>query len=310
MSLVFVAGGAGFIGSNLCEALLKRGENVICVDDFSTSSKKNIENFFSNDNFSFVLHDITEPIDIKADIIINLASPASPVHYQKTPVKTIKTNVLGSINLLENATKNNSLIFLASTSEIYGDPLQHPQKEIYWGNVNPIGLRSCYDEGKRCAETLFFDYHREFGTKIKIARIFNTFGPNMAKNDGRVVSNFIINALENKPLKINGSGKITRSFCFVDDLVEGIINFIYDSKDFKGPLNLGSDEEISILKLAKTVLKLTKSSSKIEFYTSISDDPQKRKPDLTLAKKIVNWKTKTSLEEGLLKTINYFKEKI
>jgi UDP-glucuronate decarboxylase len=310
MNSVLVAGGAGFIGSNLCQKLLEKGEKVICVDNFSTSSKENIKKLLLNKNFSFIFHDVTNPLNIKADIIINLASPASPVNYQKRPVKTIKTNILGSINLLENALKNNSLIFLASTSEVYGDPLQHPQKETYWGNVNPIGLRSCYDEGKRCAETLFFDYYREFGTKIKIARIFNTYGPNMVNNDGRVVTNFIINALNNKPLRINGRGNITRSFCFVDDLIDGIFAFIYNSKNFTGPLNIGSDNEISILTLARTIIKLTKSNSKIEFIKKVSDDPQKRKPDLSLAKKIINWNPKFSLGEGLLKTIDYFKEKL
>ncbi len=306
MKKILIAGGAGFIGHHLCKKLLKKKCLIICVDNLSTGSVKNINEFKTNKNFKFIKKDITSNINISCDEIYNLACPASPKQYQINPINTLKTNVMGSYNLLELAKKNNAKIFQASTSEIYGDPINHPQKENYWGNVNPIGKRSCYDEGKRSAETLFFDFHRTYKLQIKVARIFNTFGPNMDTNDGRVVSNIINSCLNNKNIHIYGSGKQTRCFCFVDDTVEAIIKFMETDKNILGPINIGSNNEISILKLTKIILKLTQSKSKIKFMKRPSDDPVRRKPNLSKAKKILNWKPKTSLEEGLSKTIKYF----
>lgn len=303
---ILVTGGAGFIGSHLCEKLLQEDNFVICLDNFFTGSKKNIEHLLKNKNFQLVEHDVTIPYDIKVDEIYNLACPASPPHYQFDPVKTIRTSVLGIINMLDLAKKYNAKILQASTSEIYGDPIVHPQVESYWGNVNPIGIRSCYDEGKRCAETLMMDYHRQFNIDIRIVRIFNTYGPNMALNDGRVVSNFIVQALENKDITIYGDGSQTRSFCYVSDLIDGLVKMMNNPQKFIGPVNLGNPQETSILDFAKFILKLTQSDSKIIFKELPSDDPIQRKPNIELAKKELNWEPKVNTEEGLKNTIEYF----
>ena len=303
---VLVTGGAGFIGSHLCEELLKDDNYVVCLDNLFTGSKKNIQHLLANPNFEFVEHDVTEEYYRDVDQIYNFACPASPIHYQYNPIKTIKTSVMGTINMLELADKCGARILQASTSEIYGDPLIHPQVEKYWGNVNPIGIRSCYDEGKRCAETLMMDYHRQHGVDTKIIRIFNTYGPNMDLNDGRVVSNFIVQALKNEDITIYGEGKQTRSFCYVSDLVDGIIKMMNSSKEFIGPVNLGNPCESTILELAEKIIKLTNSNSKIIYKELPSDDPIKRKPNITLAKNILKWEPKVSVEEGLLKTIEYF----
>lgn len=308
---ILITGGAGFIGSHLCEKLLQDDNNyVICLDNFYTGSKENIQNLISNPNFELIEHDITQPIDIKADEIYNLACPASPIHYQYNPIMTMKTSVLGIINVLELAKKYNAKILQASTSEVYGDPTIHPQDETYWGNVNPIGIRSCYDEGKRCAETLMIDYRRQHNVNIKIVRIFNTFGPNMALNDGRVVSNFIVQALKNEDITIYGEGNQTRSFCYVSDLVQGLIKMMNTSSEIIGPINLGNPLERTILNLAELILSKINTKSKIIFKDLPQDDPIKRKPDITLAKNVLNWQPQISIEEGLDKTIEYFEKKL
>ncbi|MDD5290744.1 MAG: SDR family oxidoreductase [Patescibacteria group bacterium] len=304
---ILVTGGAGFIGSHLCEKLLEKGNEVICLDNFFTGSQKNIENLMGNKNFKLAEHDVEKPYDFAVDEIYNLACPAAPIWYQKDPVKTVRTSILGAINALDLTKKLGCRVLQASTSEVYGDPRVHPQKESYWGNVNPIGIRSCYDEGKRCAETLFFDYWREYGVDIKVVRIFNTYGPNMAVEDGRVVSNFIIQALRGEDLTIYGDGSQTRSFCYVDDLVEGLIALM-GGKDFTGPVNLGNPAEFSMKELAEKVLALIpESGSKIVFKDLPADDPKQRKPDISLAEEKLNWQPAITLEEGLKKTIGYFK---
>lgn len=307
MKKILVTGGAGFLGSHLCEKLLEMGGEVICVDNLYTGSKNKIQHLFKNKNFEFIRHDITFPLYLEVDEIYNLACPASPIHYQYDPVQTLKTSVHGAINMLGLAKRVNAKIFQASTSEVYGDPEIHPQKEDYWGKVNPIGIRSCYDEGKRCAETLFFDYHRQHNVDIKVARIFNTYGPKMNIEDGRVVSNFIVQALKNNDITIYGDGSQTRSFCYVTDLVKGIINFMnVSAKNFPGPLNLGNPSELLILDLAKKIIEITNSNSKIIFKDLPLDDPRKRQPDVTLAKQSIDWNPMIGLEKGLLNTINYF----
>lgn len=309
---ILVTGGAGFIGSHLCERLFKMGHKIICLDNLFTGSLKNIKQFFKNKNFKFIKHDIVNPFYIngKIDEIYNLACPASPIHYQKNAIHAVKANTIGMINVLGFAKKHRARILQASTSEIYGDPLEHPQKETYWGNVNTIGIRSCYDEGKRISETLMFDYCRTWGIEIKVARIFNTYGPKMAENDGRVVSNFIIQALENKPITIYGEGDQTRSFCYIDDLVSGLIKLMNSPKQFLGPINLGNSHEFTIKKLAQKIIELTNSKSKIIYKPLPRDDPHKRKPDINLAKRILKWQPKIELETGLKKTIKYFKNLI
>lgn len=305
---VLVTGGAGFLGSHLCDRLLARGDEVVCVDNLFTGSKRNIEHLHVNPCFEFIRHDVTFPLYLEVDEIYNLACPASPVHYQHDPVQTTKTSVHGAINMLGLAKRLRCKIFQASTSEVYGDPSVHPQTEDYWGNVNPIGIRSCYDEGKRCAETLFFDYRRQHNLEIKVARIFNTYGPRMHPNDGRVVSNFIVQALRGKPITIFGEGQQTRSFCYVDDLVEGFLRFMNTEADFIGPVNLGNPKEFTIRQLAEKVIELTGSSSSLEFKPLPSDDPLQRQPDIRLAKSRLNWTPEVQLEDGLLKTIAYFDE--
>lgn len=301
---ILVTGGAGFIGSHLCDRLVKDGHEVICLDNYFTGSKKNIAHLLHYDNFELIRHDVTIPYQIEADQIYNLACPASPVQYQKDPIKTINTSVLGAINALELALKTGAKVLQASTSEVYGDPLEHPQEEKYWGNVNPIGFRSCYDEGKRCAETLFMDYRRQRNVNISIVRIFNTYGPNMALNDGRVVSNFIVQALNNKDISIYGDGKQTRSFQYVDDLIEGLL-FVMES-GITVPINIGNPKECSVIELAEIIIGLIKSNSKIVFENLPQDDPVRRQPDISFAKTI-GWCPKVTLEEGLLKTIDYFR---
>ncbi len=302
---ILVTGGAGLIGSNLCENLINENFHVICLDNFLTSSKNNIADLMSKSNFELIEHDITEPISLKVDKIFNLACPASPVHYQKDPIKTLKTSVLGIINMLELAKQNNARILQASTSEIYGDPLVHPQKEEYWGNVNTIGIRSCYDEGKRTAETLLMDYHRQYNLDTRIVRIFNTYGPKMAKNDGRVVSNFILQAIHNEDITVYGDGSQTRSFCYVDDLIKGL-QALMNKENYHLPVNLGNDGEFTVKELAEKIIKLTNSKSKIIYKVLPSDDPIKRKPDLTRAREVLNYEPKIKLEDGLKKTIEYF----
>lgn len=307
MKQILVTGGAGFIGSHLCERLLKDGNNVICMDNYFTGLKQNIVHLLDNPYFELVRHDVTFPYYVEVDEIYNLACPASPIHYQFDPVSTTKTSVIGAINMLGLAKRTKARILQASTSEVYGDPIVHPQEESYWGNVNPIGLRSCYDEGKRCAETLFMDYHRQNKVDVKIIRIFNTYGPRMRLDDGRVVSNFIMQALKGEDITIYGDGKQTRSFQYVDDLVEGMIRMMA-SENFTGPVNLGNPREFTMLELAELVLKMTNSKSKIIFTPLPSDDPKQRKPDITLAKEKLNgWEPKIRLEEGLIDTIKYFK---
>jgi UDP-glucuronate decarboxylase len=307
---ILVTGGAGFIGSHLCKKLLELGNEVICVDNLYSGSKKNINSLLKNPSFEFIRHDVTFPLYIEIDQIYNLACPASPVHYQHDPVQTTKTNVNGAINLLGLAKRCGAKIFQASTSEVYGDPEMHPQKETYWGNVNPIGLRSCYDEGKRCAETLFFDYHRQHKLQIKVARIFNTYGPNMSLNDGRVMSNFIVQAIRGDDLTIFGDGSQTRSFCFVDDIVEAFI-LMMNSPDFViGPINLGNPNEITILELASKLLEFVDSKSKIIFKELPKDDPRKRKPDIELAFTQIGWQPRVGLAEGMEKTVEYFQNLI
>jgi UDP-glucuronate decarboxylase len=308
MKRILVTGGGGFIGSHLCEGLLNEGEEVLCVDNFFTGAKSNIAHLINNPYFEVLRHDITFPLFVEVDEIYNLACPASPIHYQFDPVQTIKTAVHGAINMLGLAKRLKIKILQASTSEVYGNPSIHPQPESYWGSVNPIGIRSCYDEGKRCAETLFFDYHRQHKLKIKVARIFNTYGPRMHLNDGRVVSNFIIQALKGEDITVYGDGSQTRSFCYIGDMVDGLIKLMGTSDDFTGPVNLGNPSEINILELAEKVLKVTDSRSRIVFKPLPQDDPIRRCPDITLARKILEWQPRVSLEEGLEKTVEYFKK--
>ena len=303
---LLVTGGAGFLGSHLCERLLREGHEVICLDNYYTGSRQNIEHLLTNPKFETLRHDITFPTYLEVDGIFNLACPASPVHYQKDPVQTMKTNVSGAINVLGLAKRLNVRVFQASTSEIYGDPQISPQPESYWGNVNSIGIRACYDEGKRAAETLFFDYHRQYGVDIRVARIFNTFGPRMARNDGRVVSNFIIQALANEDITIYGDGNQTRSFCFVDDLVDGFINLFF-AENVHVPVNLGNPQPITMHQLANEIIKQTNSSSKISYRELPGDDPKDREPDITRAKEMLNWTPKTERSAGLKRTIEYFR---
>jgi UDP-glucuronate decarboxylase len=309
---VLVTGGAGFLGSHLCDKLIDQGCSVICVDNLQTGSLQNIEHLMNNPRFTFVLKDVCTPFDseLVVDEIYNMACPASPIHYQNSPVSTIKTCVLGAINVLELACRCHAKVFQASTSEVYGDPLVHPQTETYWGNVNPIGLRSCYDEGKRCAETLFFDYHREFGARIKVARIFNTYGPRMSLNDGRVVSNFIVQALKGIPITIYGKGEQTRSFCYVSDLIEGIVALMDTNEKVTGPVNLGNPCEFTMLELVEKIKNRICSESPIIFMPLPEDDPKMRNPDITLAQKILQWNPEVSLDNGLQRTIEYFQNKL
>ncbi len=307
---ILVTGGAGFLGSHLCERLLNEGHEVLCMDNFYTGRRSNIAQFLSNPLFEIIRHDVCFPIYVEVDEIYNLACPASPIHYQFDPVQTTKTSVHGCINMLGLAKRIKAKILQASTSEVYGDPSVHPQPESYWGNVNPIGARSCYDEGKRCAETLFFDYYRQYKLSIKVARIFNTYGPRMHPNDGRVVSNFIIAALKGDEISVFGDGTQTRSFCYVDDLIDGLIKLMNSPDDFTGPVNLGNPGEFSILELAHKVIELTDSKSKIVFNPLPEDDPTQRQPDIGLARSSLSWNPNISLEEGLKKTIEYFKSLI
>jgi UDP-glucuronate decarboxylase len=303
---VLVTGGAGFIGSHLCERLLERGDEVLCVDNFYTGTRRNVQHLLSNPLFEVMRHDVCFPLYVEVDEIFNLACPASPVHYQFDPVQTTKVSVHGSINILGLAKRVKAKVLQASTSEVYGDPMVHPQKEGYWGNVNPIGLRSCYDEGKRCAETLFFDYRRQHRLPIKVARIFNTYGPGMHPNDGRVVSNFIIQALRNEHITVYGEGNQTRSFCYVSDLVDGLMRLMETPDDVSGPVNLGNPVEFTIRQLAETVISLTGSSSKIAYRPLPEDDPRQRCPDISLAQKLLAWAPRVQLRHGLMKTIEYF----
>jgi len=310
MKRILVTGGAGFIGSHLCERLLNEGNEVISLDNYFTGSKSNIIHLLDHPFFEVIRHDITMPFYAEVDEIYNLACPASPIHYQFNPIKTIKTSVMGTINILGLAKRVKAKILQASTSEVYGDPQVHPQTEDYWGNVNPIGVRSCYDEGKRCAETLCINYNAQNNVKIKIARIFNTYGPKMLPNDGRVVSNFIVQALQGENITIYGDGLQTRSFQFIDDLVEGLIRLMNTSDDFMGPVNIGNPTEFTMLELARKILNLTKSTSEISFLPLPPDDPEQRKPDIGLARKVLGWEPKIMLEQGLLKTIEYFKNSL
>jgi UDP-glucuronate decarboxylase len=303
---ILVTGGSGFIGSHLCERLLEGGHEVLCVDNYFTGTRRNIAHLLTHPNLEVLRQDITFPLYVEVDEIYNLACPASPIHYQRDPVQTTKTSVHGAINMLGLAKRVKAKIFQASTSEVYGDPEIHPQREDYWGNVNPIGVRSCYDEGKRCAETLFFDYYRQHKLRIKVARIFNTYGPRMHPNDGRVVSNFIMQALRNESITIYGDGAQTRSFCYVDDLVEAVLRFMALPDDFPGPMNLGNPHESTVLDLAERVIRLTGSRSQLIFEPLPSDDPRKRKPDITLARERLGWEPRVSLDEGLQRTIRYF----
>ena len=303
---VLVTGGAGFVGSHLCKRLLDEGNDVLCVDNFFTGTRDNVTELMDNPHFELMRHDVTLPLLVEVDEIYNLACPASPIHYQHDPVATTKTSVHGAINMLGLAKRVGAKIFQASTREVYGDPTVHPQVEGYWGNVNPIGQRSCYDEGKRCAETLFFDYNRQHNLRIKVARIFNTYGPNMHPNDGRVVSNFIMQALQNKPITIYGDGSQTRSFCYVDDLIEAFVRLMNTPDEFVGPVNTGNPDEFTILELANKVIEFTGSSSRLEFKELPSDDPTQRQPDISLAKEVMGWEPEIKLEKGLEKTIPYF----
>lgn len=305
---VLVTGGAGFIGSHLCERLLDDGAEVLCVDNYFTGTKQNVVHLLDNPRFEIIRHDVTFPLYVEVDEIFNLACPASPIHYQYDPVQTTKTSVHGAINMLGLAKRVRAKILQASTSEVYGDPEQHPQTESYWGNVNPIGIRSCYDEGKRCAETLFFDYYRQHQLQIKVMRIFNTYGPRMHPNDGRVVSNFIMQALTNRPITVFGEGKQTRSFCYVDDLVQGMVAFMNSDDKLIGPINFGNPNEFTILELAEKVIELTNSKSEIVFESLPHDDPQQRQPDISLAGQTLDWQPKINLEEGLKKSIAYFEK--
>ena len=308
MKRILITGGAGFLGSHLCAKLLKEGQEIICVDNFYTGRRSNISDFFRNPRFEVIRHDICFPFYAEVDEIYNLACPASPIHYQFDPVQTTKTSVHGAINMLGLAKRVKARIFQASTSEVYGDPKVHPQTEDYWGNVNPIGYRSCYDEGKRCAETLFFDYYRQHKMKIKVARIFNTYGPKMHPHDGRVVSNFIMQALRGEPITVYGDGSQTRSFCYVDDMIEGFLRFMKSPDDFTGPVNLGNPAEFTILELAEKVIRLTRSRSKVIYKPLPSDDPIQRQPNIKLAGSKLKWKPKVKLEDGLKETIKYFRK--
>jgi UDP-glucuronate decarboxylase len=307
---VLVTGGAGFLGSHLCARLLETGCDVLCVDNFYTGRRQNVAALTSHPAFELMRHDITFPLYVEVDAIYNLACPASPIHYQFDPVQTTKTSVHGAINMLGLAKRIRARIFQASTSEVYGDPGVHPQPESYWGNVNPIGTRSCYDEGKRCAETLFFDYHRQHALKIKVARIFNTYGPNMHPNDGRVVSNFIVQALGGEPITIYGDGSQTRSFCYVDDLIEAIVRLMATDDDITGPINIGNPDEFSMLELAQEVIRITRSRSRIEFKPLPSDDPARRRPDITLANQLLDWRPTVNLRDGLERTVDYFRRRL
>ena len=304
---ILVTGGAGFLGSHLCERLLNDGHEVACLDNYFTGQKQNVVHLLKNPYFELIRHDVTMPFFIEVDEIYNLACPASPIHYQYNPIKTIKTSVMGAINMLGLAKRIKAKILQSSTSEVYGDPLVHPQTESYWGHVNPIGERSCYDEGKRAAETLFVNYHKQNNVRIKIIRIFNTYGPRMHPNDGRVVSNFIVQALKGEDISIYGDGGQTRSFCYVDDLIDGMVRMMDSREDFTGPVNIGNPGEFTILQLAQKVIELTNSSSKIIYQPLPSDDPMQRKPDITLARKELGWEPHIQLEEGLIKTIDFFK---
>jgi UDP-glucuronate decarboxylase len=307
---ILVAGGAGFLGSHLVDRLMSEENHVVVLDNLYTGSMRNINQHLENPNFKFLFHDITEPIHIEADLIYNLACPASPVHYQRNPVQTIRTSVMGSINMLEVAKQNHARIFQASTSEVYGDPQISPQHETYLGNVNPIGIRACYDEGKRASETLFFDYHRQYGVDIKVARIFNTYGPRMDLEDGRVVSNFIVQAVKNLPITIYGDGQQTRSFCYVDDLIEGFIRLMATEANLIGPMNLGNPSEYTMKSLAEQIIELTNSKSEISFLPLPADDPKQRKPDITFANKSLSWNPKVNLRDGLKKTIEEFSSRL
>lgn len=307
---ILVTGGAGFLGSHLCERLLNEGHDVVCLDNYFTGQKQNVVHLLKNPYFEIIRHDVTTPFFIEVDEIFNLACPASPIHYQYNPIKTMKTSVMGAINMLGLAKRIKAKVLQASTSEVYGDPKIHPQTEAYWGNVNPIGERACYDEGKRAAETLFVNYHKQNNVRIKIIRIFNTYGPRMHPNDGRVVSNFIVQALKGENISIYGDGSQTRSFCYVDDLIDGMIRMMNSREDFTGPVNIGNPGEFTIRELAEKVIELTNSSSKIVYQPLPSDDPMQRKPDITLARKELGWEPKIHLEEGLIKTIDFFKSVI
>ncbi|MEN6321527.1 MAG: UDP-glucuronic acid decarboxylase family protein [Syntrophaceae bacterium] len=310
MKRILITGGAGFLGSHLCDRLISKGNDILCLDNFFTGIKNNIIHLLNNTRFELIRHDITHPILIEADQIYNLACPASPIHYQYNPIKTIKTNVMGAINMLGMAKRLNVKILQASTSEVYGDPDVHPQSESYWGRVNPIGPRSCYDEGKRAAECLMMDYHRQNNVKVKIVRIFNTYGPRMALNDGRVVSNFIVQALRGKDITIYGDGSQTRSFCYVDDMIDGLITMMDAADNFLGPVNIGNPDEYRILDLAEAIIRKTGSRSKIVFCALPQDDPMQRKPDISLAKEILGWQPTINLDEGLDRTIAYFRNVI
>lgn len=305
---ILVTGGAGFLGSHLIDRLLERGDEVVCVDNLFTGAKRNIEHLHSNPRFEFMRHDVCFPLYVEVDEIYNLACPASPIHYQHDPVQTTKTSVIGAINMLGLAKRLKCKIFQASTSEVYGDPHVHPQTEDYWGNVNPIGVRSCYDEGKRCAETLFFDYHRQMGLEVKVARIFNTYGPRMHPADGRVVSNFIMQALRNEPITLYGDGSQTRSFCYRDDLVEGFLRLMDTAPDVAGPVNIGNPNEFTIRELAELVIELTGSSSTLDYRPLPQDDPMQRQPNITRARETLGWEPKVQLREGLERTIEYFRD--
>jgi len=307
---ILVTGGAGFLGSHLCDRLIKEGADVICMDNLFTGRKENIRHLIGNPYFEFIRHDVTEPIYVEVDQIYSLACPASPIHYQHDPIKTAKTSVMGALNILGLAKRVKARVLQASTSEVYGDPEIHPQPESYRGYVNPIGIRACYDEGKRMAETLFFDYYRQHNVDIKVIRIFNTYGTRMSSNDGRVVSNFIVQALKDDDITIYGNGEQTRSFCYVDDLIEGMVRMMNSRQGFTGPVNLGNPSEITMLKLAETIVRLTNSKSKIVHKPIVEDDPMKRKPIIDLAEKELNWRPEIHLEEGLLKTISYFKKSL
>jgi UDP-glucuronate decarboxylase len=306
---ILVTGGAGFLGSHLCDRLISDGHDVVCLDNLFTGRKENIAHLLANPHFEFMRHDVVDPFKVEIDQIYNLACPASPPHYQYNPIKTVKTSVMGAINCLGLAKRVKARVFQASTSEVYGDPQVHPQPETYWGHVNPVGRRSCYDEGKRCAETLFFDYHRENRVDIRVARIFNTYGPRMLPNDGRVVSNFIVQALKGEDLTVYGDGLQTRSFCFVGDLIDGILRFMKQTETI-GPLNMGNPDEFTMLRLAELTLKLVGGKSKIVFQPLPPDDPKQRRPDITLARKLLKWKPGVALEEGLKRTIAYFRGRV
>jgi len=308
MDRILVTGGAGFLGSHLCDRLVKSGADVICVDNFFTGSKRNVQHLHNLPNFELMRHDITFPLYLEVDKIFNLACPASPIHYQYDPVQTTKTSVHGAINMLGLAKRVKARILQASTSEVYGDPEVHPQREDYWGHVNPIGIRSCYDEGKRCAETLFFDYWRQYKVEAKVIRIFNTYGPRMHPNDGRVVSNFIVQALRGDPITLYGDGRQTRSFCYVDDLLDGMQAMMDSDKDFVGPVNLGNPVEVTMIELAERILTITESKSRLEFRPLPQDDPRQRKPDIDLAREKLKWQPKVSLNDGLKETVAYFKQ--